>query len=104
MTDFRVAFAWICAQAFLRTLAADFDGCWNTLHPVVDRCSASSYDKAKRAIVDLSDAYALLNKKKEFGPCITPFCRSPCQARTTYSPTGRGRIMDKGVIVQTVYG
>ena len=73
MTDFRVAFAWICAQAFLRTLAADFDGCWNTLHPVVDRCSASSYDKAKRAIVDLSDAYALLNKKKEFDRALRHF-------------------------------
>jgi len=53
-------------EAYLKTLAADFDRCWSAIHPHAERGTASAYDEAKRAIVDLSDAYALVSSKEVF--------------------------------------
>lgn len=60
-------------EAYLKTLAADFDRYWNAIHPHAERGTASAYDEAKRAIVDLSDAYALVSKKKEFDQALRHF-------------------------------
>ena len=60
-------------EAYLKTLAADFDRCWKAIHPHAERGTASAYDEAKRAIVDLADAYALVSKKKEFDRALRLF-------------------------------
>jgi len=60
-------------EAYLKTLAADFDRCWNAIHPNAERGTASSYDEAKHAIVDLADAYVLVSKKKEFDQALRHF-------------------------------
>jgi hypothetical protein len=60
-------------ETYLKTLAADFDRCWNAIHPHAERGTASSYDEAKRAIVDLADAYVLVSKKKEFDQALRQF-------------------------------
>lgn len=60
-------------ETYLKTLAADFDRCWNAIHPHAERGTASSYDEAKRAIVDLADAYVLVSKTKEFDQALRRF-------------------------------
>jgi hypothetical protein len=60
-------------ETYLKTLAADFDRYWNAVHPHAERGTASGYDEAKRAIVDLADAYALVSKKKEFDRALRLF-------------------------------
>ncbi|TAL86515.1 MAG: hypothetical protein EPN46_04220 [Candidimonas sp.] len=58
---------------FLKTLAADFDQCWNALHPLVERGSASGYDQAKHVIIDLADAYQLVSSKEIFDRALRRF-------------------------------
>lgn len=60
-------------EAYLKTLAADFDRFWNAIHPHAERGTASSYDEAKRAIVDLAEAYVFVSKKKEFDQALRHF-------------------------------
>jgi hypothetical protein len=60
-------------EAYLKTLAADFDRCWNAIHPHAERGTASAYDEAKRAIVDLADAYVLASSKEAFDRALRRF-------------------------------
>ena len=60
-------------EAYLKTLAADFDRHWSTLHQVTERGTASGYDAAAHAIVDLSDAYALVSSKAVFDSALRNF-------------------------------
>ncbi len=53
-------------EAYLATLAADFDRCWNAIHQQAERGTASAYDEARRAIIDLADAYALVSRQTAF--------------------------------------
>jgi len=53
-------------EAYLRTLAADFDRCWQTADERAERGIASAYDEVKRALVDLADAYALCASRADF--------------------------------------
>ncbi len=49
-------------ETYLRTLTADFDPCWQAADKLAERGIASAYDEVKRALVDLSDAYAIRYK------------------------------------------
>ncbi len=60
-------------EAYLATLAVDFDRCWNAIHQQAERGIASAYDEAKRAIVDLADAYALVSKRDAFDLALRGF-------------------------------
>ncbi|RJG03584.1 hypothetical protein [Noviherbaspirillum sedimenti] len=60
-------------EAYLKTLTVDFDRCWNAIHPHAERGTAAAYDEAKRAIVDLADAYALVSGKEEFDRALRRF-------------------------------
>lgn len=60
-------------EAYLLTLAADFDRHWNAIHQHAERGTASGYDEAKRAIVDLADAYALASDRKAFDKALRRF-------------------------------
>ena len=60
-------------ETYLKTLAADFDRCWNAIYVYAERGTASSYDEAKRAIADLADAYVLVSKKEEFDRTLHHF-------------------------------
>jgi hypothetical protein len=60
-------------EAYLLTLAADFDRHWNAVNQHAERGTASGYDQAKRAIVDLADAYALTSNRKAFDKALRRF-------------------------------
>ncbi|OFZ69750.1 MAG: hypothetical protein A2Z01_11290 [Betaproteobacteria bacterium RBG_16_58_11] len=60
-------------EAYLVTLADDFDRCWNALHQHAERGTASAYDEAKRGIADLADAYALASNRDAFDRALHQF-------------------------------
>lgn len=60
-------------EAYLLTLAADFDRHWNAIHEHAERGTASAYETATRAIVDLADAYALASNRNEFDKALRDF-------------------------------
>jgi len=60
-------------EAYLLTLAADFDLHWNAIHQHAERGTASGYDEVKRAIVDLADAYALASNRNAFDKALRRF-------------------------------
>ena len=60
-------------EAYLLTLAADFDRHWKTIHQHAERATASSYDEAKRIIVDLADAYVLTSSRNAFDQALCRF-------------------------------
>ena len=53
-------------EAYLRLLAADFEKCWNAIHLQAERGTASAYDQALRAMVDLAEAYTLTSSRETF--------------------------------------
>lgn len=60
-------------EAYLATLTADFDRCWNAIQQQAERGTASAYDEAKRALVDLADAYALVSQQDAFNLALRRF-------------------------------
>lgn len=60
-------------EAYLRTLAADFDSCWQAADKRAERGIASAYDEVKRALVDLSDAYVLCATRADFDRKLVQF-------------------------------
>jgi len=60
-------------ETYLRTLAADFDQCWRIADEQAARGIASAYDEVKRALVDLSDAYALCATRTDFDRKLVQF-------------------------------
>ena len=60
-------------EAHLLTLAADFNRHWKAIHQHAERGTASGYDEAKRAIVDLADAYALASNRNAFDKALRRF-------------------------------
>lgn len=60
-------------EVYLKTLAADFDRCWNAAHSHAERGVASGYDQAQRAIADLAEAYALVWAKDAFDRTLHSF-------------------------------
>lgn len=60
-------------ETYLRTLAADFDPCWQAADKLAERGIASAYDEVKRALVDLSDAYALCSARADFDRKLVQF-------------------------------
>lgn len=53
-------------EAYLKNLSKDFSEAWKSVQRNVERGSGSSYDEACRALVDLSEAYALHASRKRF--------------------------------------
>jgi hypothetical protein len=60
-------------EAYLQTLAADVDRCWNEIDQQAEGGKAAAYDAALRAIVDLADAYALAGKTRAFDKALRSF-------------------------------
>lgn len=60
-------------EAYLRTLAADFDQCWQAAEKRAERGIASAYDEVKRALIDLSDAYVLCASRADFDRKLVQF-------------------------------
>ena len=54
-------------------LAADFDLYWQAADELAERGIASAYDKVKRALVDLSEAYALCAARADFDRKLVEF-------------------------------
>ncbi len=60
-------------ETYLRTLAADFDQCWQAADKRAERGIASAYDEVKRALVDLSEAYVLCATQADFDRKLVQF-------------------------------
>lgn len=60
-------------ETYLRTLAADFDQCWQAADKRAERGVASAYDAVMRALVDLSDAYVLCATRADFDQQLVQF-------------------------------
>jgi hypothetical protein len=53
-------------EAYLKNLSKDFPKTWKLVAKTVERGSGLAYDEACRALVDISEAYALFINKKQF--------------------------------------
>ena len=60
-------------EAYLLTLATNFDRYWSAIDQHAERGTASGYDEAKRTIVDLADAYALTSDRNAFDKALRRF-------------------------------
>lgn len=60
-------------ETYLRTLAADFGRCWQAADKLAERGIASAYDEVQRALVDLSEAYALCATRADFDRKLVQF-------------------------------
>ena len=60
-------------DAYLRTLAANFDRCWQMLDKKAERGIASAYDEVSRAVVDLAEAYKLCSSGPEWKHAMQRF-------------------------------
>jgi len=60
-------------RVYLRTLAADFDRCWQAADERAERGIASAYDDVKRALVDLAEAYTLCASRTDFDRKLAGF-------------------------------
>lgn len=60
-------------ETYLRTLAADFDPCWQAADKLAERGIASAYDEVKLALVNLSEAYALCAARADFDRKLVQF-------------------------------
>ncbi len=60
-------------ESYLRTLADDFDCCWEAAHARAERGIASAYDDVQRALIDLADAYTLCASRAEFEQRLPQF-------------------------------
>jgi hypothetical protein len=57
-------------DAELMLLAADFDRHWKAVDQLAERGTASGYDEASRAIVDLAEAYAIASDREAFNRAL----------------------------------
>jgi len=53
-------------EAYLKNLSNDFPKAWESVREPVERGSGRGYDEACRALVDISEAYALFATQKQF--------------------------------------
>ncbi|MBW2248365.1 MAG: hypothetical protein JRF62_14515 [Deltaproteobacteria bacterium] len=53
-------------EVYLKNLSKDFPKAWKSVAKTVERGSGLAYDEACRALVDISEAYALSTNKKQF--------------------------------------
>ena len=53
-------------EAYLKNLSNHFPKAWKSVQQTIERGSGSAYDEACRALVDLSEAYALHASRKRF--------------------------------------
>jgi len=60
-------------EIYLRTLAADFDQCWQVADKRAERGIASAYDEIKRALVELAEAYTLCASRADFDRNLAQF-------------------------------
>lgn len=60
-------------EAYLSTLAADFDRCWHDIDQKAERGIASSYEETTRALADLAEAYAIHASRSEFDARLLSF-------------------------------
>lgn len=60
-------------ETYLRTLAADFERCWQVADKQAERGIASAYDEVKRALVELAEAYTLCASRADFDRKLAQF-------------------------------
>lgn len=53
-------------EAYLKALSKDFPKAWRAVQQTVERGSGLAYDEARRALVDLSEAYLVHASRKTF--------------------------------------
>lgn len=60
-------------DAYLHSLAADFDRCWQAVDQKAQRGIASAYDEVRNSIFDLAEAYRLCSSDKEWDRALRRF-------------------------------
>lgn len=60
-------------ETYLRTLAANFERCWQVADKRAEGGIASAYDEVLRALVDLAEAYALCATQADFDRKLAQF-------------------------------
>ncbi|MCB1824500.1 MAG: hypothetical protein KDJ54_07960 [Candidatus Competibacteraceae bacterium] len=79
-------------EAYLSTLARDFDQAWATANQQAERGVASAYDEVRRAVVDLAEAYQRHASHEQFEQALHRFME-PHRRRTTLVK----RLMEAGL-------
>jgi hypothetical protein len=62
-------------EAYLMNLSKDFPKAWKSVQKTVERGSGLAYDEACRALVDISEAYALHTSRKDFQRNLKKFMK-----------------------------
>ena len=62
-------------EAYLMNLSSDFPKAWKSVQKTVERGSGPAYDEACRALVDISEAYALHTGRKDFQRNLKEFMK-----------------------------
>jgi hypothetical protein len=62
-------------EAYLMNLSKDFPKAWKSVQKTVERGSGPAYDEACRALVDISEAYALHTSRKDFQRNLKKFMK-----------------------------
>jgi hypothetical protein len=68
-------------EAYLKALSKDFPKAWKSVRKTVERGTGSAYDEACRALVDLSESYALHVSRKTFQQELTKFMAGHTQRK-----------------------
>ena len=68
-------------EAYLKNLSKDFPKAWKSVTKTVARGSGLAYDEACRALIEISEAYALFANKKQFQKKLKKSWPVTCGAR-----------------------
>jgi hypothetical protein len=68
-------------EAYLMNLSKDFPKAWKLVQKIVERGSGPAYDEACRALVDISEAYALHTGRKDFRRNLKEFMKDHLRRR-----------------------
>ena len=68
-------------EAYLKNLSNNFPKAWKPVQKTVERGSGPAYDEACRALVDISEAYALHTSRKDFQRNLKKFMKDHLRRR-----------------------
>jgi hypothetical protein len=80
-------------EAYLATLAADFERCWQDIDQKAERGIASAYEEATRALADLAEAYTLHANRGEFDARLHGFMERHGKRTALGTPAETSRVM-----------
>ena len=82
-------------DAYLKTLSSDFPKAWKSVQQTVERGSGLAYDEARRALVDLSEAYSVHASRKTFQQELGKFMAGHMQRKALIQ-----RLVEAGIWIE----